>query len=285
MKTVSGILLSSSVILFFLVIFIGCETSELKSTWCDRTITIDGVDSGPEWENARYFFEKEKVTLGVMNTENTLYLRLSTYDPRLQRQFMALGLTIWFDEKGGERKVMGIHYPLRGQGGEMPRMRRNDLANTAGVVDTLVQTISDEIELIGPGKGERTPLSPVEAGKYGIFYKIGDTKGNLVYELQIPLQRTDACPYGISAKLTKAVGIDFEEGKMNSSQMGQRRGGGEGRGGIGGGGRGGMGGGGMGGMGRRGGMGGGGMGAPVQETLDLKVKVYLAGPADPPSKS
>lgn len=282
--------------MFLMVMLVGCGTSEMKSTWCDRTISIDGVDSGAEWENARYFFEKEKVTVGVMNTESILYLRLSTYDQRLQRQILALGFTIWFDEKGGDKKVLGIHYPLRGQGAERPMMRSNqriDMNSVASQIDTLVQSIPNEIELIGPGKGERSPISFVDAQKYGILCKIGDAKGNLVYELQFPLQRTDACPYGISAKQVKAIGIDFEAGKMNSSQMGQRREGSGGRGGMGpggmgGGGRGGMGGmGGMGGgMGRRGGMGGGGMGGPVQEPLELKVKVDLAkNPADSAPKS
>ena len=95
------ILLPLCIIMFLMVMFVGCGMREMDSKWCDRTISIDGIDSGAEWENARYFFEKEKVTVGLMNTENILYLRLSTYDQKLQRQLLALGFTIWFDEKGG----------------------------------------------------------------------------------------------------------------------------------------------------------------------------------------
>jgi hypothetical protein len=283
----SFMLIPAGLVMLLLLFIIGCGTTEMASTWRDRTIVIDGVDNGVEWENARYFFEKEKVTIGIMNDENNLYLRLSTYDQKLQKRLLALGFTIWFDEKGGGKKQLGIHYPLRWQGFDGSKIEGNgraETANESGRIGILADAIPKEIELIGPGKGNRSTLSFVEAQKFGILCNIADTKENLVYELQFPLYRTDSCPYGITAKQIKALGIDFEAGKFQRPQNGNRGEGNEGRrggisGGMGGsrGGMGGMGGGGMGGgMGRRGGMGGGGMGSPVQESLDLQVKVDLA---------
>ncbi|MFA6471179.1 MAG: hypothetical protein WCU00_03975 [Candidatus Latescibacterota bacterium] len=297
----SFVLLPLSIIFLFALLFIGCGTTEIVSKWCDRTITIDGVDNGAEWENVRQFFDEEKVTIGIMNDEKNIYLRLSTYDQKLQRQLLASGFTIWFDGKGGAKKLLGIRYPVKKmgkegqmQGGTRPpsdmtdaagRKNRTPMANAAAMLDTMVQAIPNEIELIGPKKDESSSLSFVDAEKYGILCKISTAKGNLVYELQFPLSRTETCPYGISSKLVKAIGIDFEAGKMERGQLGQGGMGG-GRGGMGGGGMGGgmgggrgggMGGGRGGGMGGGpgGGMGGGGMGSAVQESLDFMIKVIL----------
>jgi hypothetical protein len=274
------IILPSCIVIFLFLVFNGCEMKEMGSRWCDRKITIDGIDSGAEWENARYFFDEAKVTVGLMNTESMLYVRLSSRDPRIQSELLSLGFTIWFDEKGGDKKVLGIHYPLKSQGAGRPMMRGNlriDPGNTASQIDTLIQSIPDEIELVGPGKGESFPLSFVDAGKCGILCQIGYSGDNLVYELQYPLQRTDACPYGISVNQIRYLGISFETGKMNTSQKKQpeqdngRLGRGDmepGSGMIGGSG-------GMSGMRQRNRM-RSGPGLPVPEQLELQIKVTLA---------
>lgn len=212
----SGILLPSGIVIFLILVFIGCGMKEMDSRWCDRTVTIDGIDSGAEWDNARYFFDDEQVTVGLMNTESILYVRLSTRDPRIQRELLAYGFTLWFNENGDKNKALGIHYPLGSQG---------DSTMTAGIplinrgaasshTDTLIAPVPHEIELFGPGKGQRSTVSFVVAAKYGIMCQIGDTKDNFVYELQYPLQRTEACPYGISVNQIRNLVIYFETGKM-----------------------------------------------------------------------
>jgi hypothetical protein len=211
----SGISLPCIVI--FLILFGGgCKMKEMDSRWCDRAVTIDGIDSGPEWENARYFFDDEQVTIGLMNTESTLYVRLSTRDLRIRREMTAYGFTLWFNDKGDKNKTVGIRYPLGSQNdstmtaGNGP-MTRND---ASGHADTLTASDHHVIELFGPGKGQRSTISLDDAAAYGIICQIGDTQDNLVYELKYPLKRTLECPYGISVNQIRNLYICFETGKL-----------------------------------------------------------------------
>jgi len=100
--------------IIYTVVFliIGCGMNELDSVWCDRKITVNGIDDGTEWKNARYFLDYESVTFGLLNDENTLYLLLSTRNQGIQRQITTGGFTVWFDENGGKKKIFGIRFPV-----------------------------------------------------------------------------------------------------------------------------------------------------------------------------
>ena len=54
--------------------FTGCTSYTADSSWCNGDIHIDGIDEGKEWENAKYFFEYEDVSLGIKNDDRYLYL-------------------------------------------------------------------------------------------------------------------------------------------------------------------------------------------------------------------
>ena len=308
--------------IMLIAVISGCRMHSADSTWCDREVTIDGLDGGDEWHNARYTFEKQNVSVGLLNDDQDLYIRLATRSRNLQRQIMAAGFTIWFDAKGGDRKTLGIHFPLgmqtggmggskqRGgmQGGEPPDDggqfgEKPEGGITEGGQDQIpagggrggmdsqeqsrkmLEAVQTEIEILGPGKDESYTVTIDEAQMMGIFCKMDNPKGNLVYELKIPLVITDAHPYGIGVELPKVVGIGLETGEM---EMPQGRGPGGGRGGGMGGGMGGGPGGGMGGMGGGpgGGMGGGpggGMGGgpggsrpQTTEPLELWMKTKMA---------
>jgi len=211
-------LLSSTVVLVC-VIFTGCGEHEMDSRWCDRTVTIDGIDSGTEWENTRFFFDQEQVTVGLMNTESMLYVRLSTRDPRIQRELMAYGFTLWFSEKGEKKKSLGVHYPkgsfIKPNHGAKP----DDSFEEFSHKDSLAVPIKDEIEMIGPAKGARSILPLFESEKQGIRCKIGNTQDNLVYELQFPLLRTDSSRYGISTNKIMSFEICFETGKVDPDAL------------------------------------------------------------------
>lgn len=259
MKPRNRLYLLAGCILVPVILFAGCGIKEIQSKWCDRTIEIDGIDNGTEWENARNYFEKEKVTIGVMNDDKTLFLRLSTRDRQIQRQLLSMGFTIWFDENCDKEKTLGIHFPLGMQwAGKpvMPTNSRNSRASDSTMVNSMLTSVQTELELIEPGDSERNKIAIANALQFGINCRIGNTGGNLVYELQFPLHRTFDCPYGILTKSANAIRIGLEAGKMDLSQMKQGSGSrGDMGGGPGGGTGGGMGGGPGGGMG--GGMGGG----------------------------
>ncbi|MDP2983261.1 MAG: hypothetical protein Q8O92_08030 [Candidatus Latescibacter sp.] len=193
----------------------------MQSTWCDRRIAIDGVDNGDEWANARKSFDEQKITVGMYNNDETVFILLSTSDQRIQRQLLAFGLTLWLDEYGGSAKVLGLRFPLGmknpggSSGGGLNTRRGNQM-------DAALESIQDNLELIGPELYTRSIISVNEAQKYGIQCRIGSAQGKLVYELQYPLQRTDSCPYGISEKKVMKVGIGIETGRIDFSQERQQ---------------------------------------------------------------
>lgn len=272
----------------------GCGILEIGSKWRDHEIIIDGIDSGTEWEGARNYLDKNKITVALMNDENTLFVRISTRDKSLQRTLMAQGFTVWFDEKRNNKKRLGIHFPIgisamRGgamgaenrvpqQGEEPPkgdsatdqnaRTERSSRTNAAEKTNKMLEEVQKELEIIGPNKNDREKITVADAEKIGIKCKIGVSENNMVYEMQFPLHRNETNPYGIMLKQTPAIRIGFETGEIAASQMKSAggMGGGGGQGGMGGGpGGGGMGGGpggGMGGMGGGGSMGGGMGGGP-----------------------
>jgi len=258
---------------FSVSVFTGCGMLEVQSTWRNREVTIDGIDDGDEWANARYFLEKKDITIGLLNDESNLYIRLSSHDNNMQRQLMAFGFTVWFDAEGGKKKTLGIHFPIGMQGSSMQMMNRD--RNTSRDKDSeqpqkMIEDLHKEIEIIGPGKNESNKMLFSDVIELGINVKINVTRRNLVYELQIPLTRNELQPYGIGTDITPAIGIGLETGNIDMSQMRDQRGGRLGGGDIPGGGRipdgGGMGGG------RR----GSGMRPQMPESLELWLKTTLA---------
>ncbi len=294
MRTFKSIALVSSCSTFLACLLLaGCGMWELSSTWRDRVITIDGRDEGAEWENACYFFDEKKITIGVMNDENDLYLRLSTRDRMLQRQFVVRGLIVWFDQKESKKRTFGITIPPRMRGMEMEMTRSGGTREREENPDQfplLLESGLKEIEIIGPGKNERLTLSCIDVREWGLDIMLDCVNNNLVYEVKIPLARSELHPYGITTEETDIIGIGIEMGKMDSEKMMSRRNGRGDPGGRSGGGPGGRNGGDLGGMGGRGGSGGmgggrrpGGMGGQrpgMMQQLELWMKVQLAREAE-----
>lgn len=265
----------SFIILFSAILIVGCGMDEVESTWRDRAVTIDGIDNGIEWENSIYYFGEQKVAIGILNDESDLYIRLSSRDRNIQRQIVALGFTVWFDAKGGKKKTLGIHFPIGMQSSGIQVMRgvgRIERNEDTYQLQKMLEESQKEIEVFGPGKKESCTLFVADAKELGINSKINFSKGNLVYELQIPLVRSESKPFGIGSEVSQTIGIGLETGEINVEQMRNQMGGrGGGMGGIGGRGGGGSGGmrGGRGRTGRRGGR-------QMTESIELWLKTELA---------
>ena len=280
MKNTYQSLLIIAIISVLLGFFIGCGMEEIYSKWCDPVVTIGGIDGGAEWENARHAMDDGNITVGLLNDEKTLFLRLSTRNQAIQRQILAAGLTVWFDGEGGKKKIYGIQFPASGQGsGRSPmlkrdRDKRDDLDEMSGKLREVAQ---GELKIIGPEQNEHSYIAAEDSTRYGrLQYSLGYTKGDLVYELGIPLTRNDSAPYGIAVRKTSIIGIGLETGKIERSQETMGDGG---RGGAGGRGDGNPGGGrNPGGMGRapEGSAGGYGGFQEAGKPIDQWLKVHLA---------
>ncbi len=204
----------------------GCASLEVASHWPQKPITVDGNKS--EWADETFLVNDNKLTVGVANDSNFVYLMLSTSDRQLARMIVSQGLTVWFDPEGGRGKYLGIHYPLGFTGGG------NDQAATAQ--RRTVASLS-ELEVLGPGSDEqhRFPVTATEGLQ--ARFNLGNT--SITYELKVPYTEGAGFPYSVKSKRGAPIGIGLETPREyaapdQSSGGGQGSGGGRGRGGRGG---------------------------------------------------
>jgi hypothetical protein len=122
----------------------------------------------------------------------------------------------------------------------------------------------DEVEILGTGRDQATRLRRGELK--GIQVAVSRSAGVFVYEVKIPLAKSEAAPFAAESAAGQSLGIGFEEGRPEFAGPGA---GGEGV-------PGGMGPGGMGGFGGRGGMGYPGRRMGTGGSLKLWLKVRLA---------
>ncbi len=268
----SNQIISFGILILFATALTGCGDIELKSTWLDREIVVDGAPD--DWEDLMLIIKDKNFTIGLANDENFLYLCLRSFEESTLRQAMLSGFTVWFDAEGGKQRKFGIKFPVGMQAGALPVKNMREMTQTpdAKAQEGLIAASLREVEIIGPGKGERVRASSFL--EKGIEVKVGQTQGQFVYELKIPLLKTSDHSYAVGAQEGKPLRIGLETGKTERDKMREEMM------------KGGMppGGGGMpsGGMPPGGGrMPGGGVGRPgdrpeMPEPLELWVKVNLA---------
>lgn len=256
----------------------GCGMFDVESIWRDRDVVVDGVETDDEWKDANYFLEDYNATIGLMNDEQYLYIRLSSSDRAIHGQIFGSGLTIWLNE-GNKDKIYGIKYPLGMMGGMSPGHMQHKPAETPSAseyderMNSMVENAKSAVNIIGPVENTSITVSNAEIETLGMSLQIGYDKGNIFYEIKIPLYRNEQSPYGICTHAVDAVGVGIES---EASVRPQSRGGGRGGGG------GGMGRGRSSGMGGRPsgggrGPGGEGMSSPSSgEPLELWLKVTLS---------
>ena len=90
---------------------VGCKSAmSLTSGTADRDIEIDGSEA--EWVNILQPIADENFAVGILNDDEYLYISLVSADMRVRSKIMALGMTLWLDESGGQDKSLGIRFPL-----------------------------------------------------------------------------------------------------------------------------------------------------------------------------
>lgn len=212
-------------------ILAGCGGLELESRWRDREVAIDGRMSGDgepgeEWAGARAFLEDENASIGLLNDESSLYIRLETKDRRMQMHIVRLGLSVWFDPRGGKDKVFGIRFPLGAggvgvEGGGMGFARRSgrespDPERMRQDLESTIQAMT-ELEILGPGdEVERIPMGEAQ----GIEVAIALSETALAYELRVPFHETLECPYAVGAEPGDRIGLRLETSGMDFGRMG-----------------------------------------------------------------
>lgn len=233
------------------------------------SIAIDGKHD--DWSGDLTPVGSEPFAVQIVNDQNTLYLRLTASDPVIRNQILRRGLVVWFDESGGTRKRLGIHYPVveggmgdgnghrggygGGHHGGGSGGSSTSGGSASGGADAPAAAPEDyeppnRIDILGPGKDDARSLTSGHAS--GVEAALRVSEGAVFYELKVPLGTSADHPYAINASAGKTIGIGFETPKAEqpSGEAPHGGGGGYGRGG---------------GMGGHGGMHGGGMHGGHQE--------------------
>ncbi len=253
------------VIFISALLFMDCGELKFESAWLDRDIIIDG--SYDEWENLLKFSEDKRITVGMANDNNHLYVCLLSADEHLLLQSLAAGFTVWFDPSGGKKKELGIRFPEKGL---MKLIRPRDRSRRPSPSRLIRQIEWDKTSVGLIQNGETNRINYSELNGSDLELRIGEIFGRFIYELKIPLRESGESPFGINVKKDGRLNLGFEAGKQKSPDEHRNRSGGI-RGG------GGRGGGGRGGKGMGGGRSGGRVARPdMPERLEVWIKVKLA---------
>lgn len=199
--------------------FGGCKQVSFDSRWRDRELVVDGHDT--EWEGARYLVDKKDVTIGIMNDDRHIYVRLSSPDRVTQWKIARHGFTVWFDPNGGTGRVLGVSYPLAAAADRMrvPYSRAADPAITPDPKPAAVDSLAITIQ----GVKEPRWLSRTEAAVAGIEAALGYDGNVLVYELKLPLARTADSPYAVGEALSGVIGIGFVTAEVDLDAIQRER--------------------------------------------------------------
>ena len=198
----------------------GCGEVEFTSRWRNREICSDGIDT--EWDGARFLVDKKKVKLGFFNDEKYLYIYFSTPDKIIKHKIIARGLTVWFDPDGGTDKNFGIHFPLGRHAVGEPRMERVP-PDCNEDPQEMSKESPEEMEIHMPGDDEDIrKVLLADAGEMGISPGISESEGILIYELVIPLTKSELHRYAVTNGKKGIIGVGFETGKFDGEEMQER---------------------------------------------------------------
>lgn len=196
----------------------GCRsfsTFSIESRPPGHEIVIDGHSD--DWAGLTYTIGDGEVSLGFQNDGANLYLCLLTGNEALRKQIMGGGLTIWFDPAGGRNKSFGIRFPVRERARQGTGRRPEEPAVEGGQEPSETSpgpgAAASVLEIIPSEKGAPRRLDLEAAG--GIEVSVEPSSGFLVYELKIPLVRSEAVPFAVGASPGGVVGIGFETGKID----------------------------------------------------------------------
>lgn len=205
----------------------GCSsTVELASAWKRTDMTIDGNLN--DWEGDLYSLKKANVTIGIRNDETNLYLCFSSNDKNVQRQILNGGFTVWFDPTGGTNEMYGIQFPVGfskggNEGGDnaMPPIdsyktvhppSESGNSNPNASMSVMLNGSQSEVRFLGPNKNDVQLSTLIELKTMKV--QVGVMRQSFVYELQVPLHKTNDVPFSlVPLDANKNVlGIEFKSG-------------------------------------------------------------------------
>lgn len=218
--------LQSYPVAFFLVFAVtvmqSCSSSlKLENRVVENGIQVDGRQD--DWQDRLTFVEKKNVSVGVAHDRDFLYVCLVSNEQTLRRQMAGLGFTLWIDEKGGKDKHFGIRFPIGmlTSGGMMKGP--GDFSGTGPSGDKRFEAAMTDLEIIAGKDAEPQRLAASEVP--GIAVKMNRPGDVLVYEMRVPVRKTEQFPYAANLSRGGKFSLGFETREFDASAMRQRRGG------------------------------------------------------------
>jgi hypothetical protein len=98
-----------------LILVSGCRSMKSEkqdadsqtAIWQKQPLVIDGSDS--DWvKPLAYYDRKEKISYGVSNDKDNIYLMLSTRDPMEQQKILQGGMTVWINKQAQKDETAGV---------------------------------------------------------------------------------------------------------------------------------------------------------------------------------
>jgi hypothetical protein len=197
----------------------GCgsvRTFQIESRAPERPVVIDG--KADDWAGHLFVLEGRKISLGFLNDRDSLYLCLRTDDSAMERQFLRSGLTVWFDPKGGKKKVLGIRYPVGLTPGERRMWRGQEPEDVEQPVE-FEGNLSD-LKIFRQGQSEPESLDIAEVK--GLEIRASTAGKHFVYELKVPLAPAGQDSLGLGARPGATIGIGFETGRFDLGSLPRR---------------------------------------------------------------
>lgn len=187
-----------------------CNTQlDLQSKWRDRDIVIDGKDN--EWQGCRLYNDGITGThIGIYNDNDYMYIYFSTMDPEIQEAMVRQGFFIWFDETGGKNKALGIRYPIGGQPRDQGVREDPKDGGPGGIAYSV-----EELQIMTSVEDTGKTLKVSEAAGLEINVRIAtEQSGKLIYELRMPLKKTDKTPYAVVPSQINRIGVGVMTAKV-----------------------------------------------------------------------
>lgn len=211
--------LSYVILTALLVVLIsGCNSYELESDRWDRDVTIDGDDN--EWDESRFYIEKEGIVAGVMNDDEFLYVCIYPSNSQLSGKILRQGLTLWANAEG-KKEELRDQVPTSDSYGGFQKDSGND--DPEGRQGKKFET-PEELEIIGPEENKIAHYYTSEIS--GLQLGLNMNKGVLVYEIKIPFKSNPSNTFSLNAKNGDmiALGFEIEKAESDLSQMGPKEG-------------------------------------------------------------
>jgi hypothetical protein len=203
-------------IIFISISIINCSGAlEVQSTAQKNPLKIDGFDD--DWDIPPKILRGQQISYRISNDDKFIYLCFTTNDRETVLQIFSLGLTVWFDKSGKDNEIFGVHYPMgmegKGYPVKNPRGDRNDNRESSDRLFNELMESLKKIEIISPEKDKPETMNVTQIK--GIEVNIGNLNSSLIYELKVPLKKTQDFEYAINSDTVLSLGIGFQTGKFD----------------------------------------------------------------------